>query len=270
MSSSDFKHAEVYARGASKKLIVFLHGYGPFAKKHLSAIAEVITGDSITIRSGWSRLTVILKVLFFLGCTGLVVESIRYLLHHDWSSLPHKYPLLFAAAMLTMLLLGFVVIAGSFLLISYIARFGGFDYQNMGGIGDSLGAAIDAISKEEPDADLLIPFYQASFFSNADPFWLASRLEDLIARTDESRSQRGQEYEQIVLIGHSIGALLVRKAYVYGMGATEDHPVSSGHQQKPKHWCEKVERLILFAPMNRGWDIHPKPRHMGVSIFLFY
>src|SRR6185312_10771678 len=93
--------------------------------------------------------------------------------------------------------------------------------------------------------------------------------EQLLERTWEAREKTGGSYERIVLIGHSVGALLARKAYVYGLGATEDQTVFE-RPTAARPWAQKVERLILLAPMNRGWDIRPRPKHMGLAHLLFY
>jgi pimeloyl-ACP methyl ester carboxylesterase len=275
MSSSDFSNTDIYKRGDSRNLIVFLHGYGPFAKKHLRAITKVITGESLPIRTGWTLLSTLVNLFFLVAFIALSAAAVVAIFHPSWLPLPlahQRLARIVAIGLLALVVAAMVIVA----IILYLLprSFGSDDSDNgaggQGGESDSLGIAIETIAEEAPDADLLVPFYEASFFSNADPFWLASRLDDLIASTWESRIKRGAPYEHIVLIGHSIGALLVRKAYVYALGVTDDHPVSFARHQRPKAWSSKVERLILFAPMNRGWDIRPKPRNMGAAKFVFY
>ena len=119
------------------------------------------------------------------------------------------------------------------------------------------------------DTDIRIPNYTTNLFSNADIFLLASQLKSIIDQTFQERKLQGNPYERVVLIGHSVGAVLLRKAYVYGMGATDDHPFHKAPTQA-KEWTEKVERLVLLAGMNRGWDVSPRPRHMSTVKFIRY
>ena len=115
-----------------------------------------------------------------------------------------------------------------------------------------------------PDADILIPQYDSSPFSDADILQIASHLEALIDETVQRRAANSGgrlQYERVILIGHSVGALLVRKAYLYGRGSTEDHPINRGPTH-PHSWVRKVDRIILMAGMNRGLSLSPKPKNM--------
>ena len=58
-------------------------------------------------------------------------------------------------------------------------------------------------------ADLLTPAYDARVLGNLTPREIAAHL---VALLDDIQGER--DYERITLIGHSIGALLVRKAYL--------------------------------------------------------
>jgi pimeloyl-ACP methyl ester carboxylesterase len=51
--------------------------------------------------------------------------------------------------------------------------------------------------------------------------------------------------DDIVMMGHSMGALLVRQAYLMGLG-------SSTNQLLPQEWADRVSRLVLLAGINRG------------------
>ncbi len=55
-----------------------------------------------------------------------------------------------------------------------------------------------------------------------------------------------KNYDSITLIGHSIGGMLVRRAYLESAGQFFDRPVAS------TNWTSKVERILLFASVNRG------------------
>jgi pimeloyl-ACP methyl ester carboxylesterase len=52
-------------------------------------------------------------------------------------------------------------------------------------------------------------------------------------------------FDDIVLIGHSMGALLVRQAYLIALG-------SSSRRTVVKPWASKVSRIVLLAGINRG------------------
>jgi pimeloyl-ACP methyl ester carboxylesterase len=123
---------------------------------------------------------------------------------------------------------------------------------------------LQTIRDERPNADVLFFTYPASTFSNTDPFILANQLEEEIARQDKARN-----YKRIILSGYSMGALIIRKAYVYGCGSVEDLPLAGGgHTSRaPREWCKKVDRIVLLAGMNRGWslDFGPKDMTWGIT-----
>jgi len=114
------------------------------------------------------------------------------------------------------------------------------------------------VEQEFPDADLYIPTLPASGSSIARPTDIINRLLDDIDNIVNNRQQASQPmaYEKILLIGHSLGALLARKLYICACGETPTAPIEeeiSAHT--PRLWAEQVERIILLAGMNRGWRI---------------
>jgi len=120
-----------------------------------------------------------------------------------------------------------------------------------GGNAKAMQPIQEAIRAVNPDADILQFEYPAQLFSNANLFGLASQMEAKINAHYQSR-----QYQRITLCGYSVGALLVRKAYVYGCGSIADRPATGGrHEVKgpTKDWTTKVDRLVLIAGMNRGW-----------------
>ena len=75
----------------------------------------------------------------------------------------------------------------------------------------------------------------------------AARLaERLKADIDEQWIAHGP-FDEIVLVGHSLGGLLVRCAYLLACDAGAVRP-------EPAEWAPRVSRLILFAALNRGAD----------------
>jgi pimeloyl-ACP methyl ester carboxylesterase len=79
----------------------------------------------------------------------------------------------------------------------------------------------------------------------------AARLANsLKAAIDEQWIAHGP-FDEVVLVGHSLGGLLVRSAYLLGCGVGNPQ----GHRAD---WAPRVSRLILFAAVNRG--ANPKTR----------
>jgi hypothetical protein len=119
----------------------------------------------------------------------------------------------------------------------------------------------DTVAAAEPQADILLPRYTAGLLSNASPEALAADLADAISSAVAARRARpeGGQYEDIILVGHCLGALLVRKAFVYACGQTQDHPRTSpqGDYIVPggADWTPCVSRILLLAGMNRGWSL---------------
>lgn len=95
---------------------------------------------------------------------------------------------------------------------------------------------LELLDEEGLEGSDLLPFrYSNHVTSREDPRRVAS---DLAARIDDAFSER--EYDAIFLVGHSIGALLVREALL------------QAHQQG-RVWVPAVRRLVLLAGTNRGF-----------------
>lgn len=110
------------------------------------------------------------------------------------------------------------------------------------------------------DVKVLKYKYDGSFWSSRDPNDLAI---DLCSKIDESwrelLNQKGAEIP-IILIGHSIGALLVRKAYLVGKGLAEPKDGFPNFGQlfpnlNLPQWVNAVKGVVLLASPNRGWDL---------------
>jgi alpha-beta hydrolase superfamily lysophospholipase len=66
------------------------------------------------------------------------------------------------------------------------------------------------------------------------------------------------EYDRIILIGHSLGAGLARKIYICAHGQTDAAPFEANLSHKAGYlWADKIDRIILLAAVNRGWSISP-------------
>ena len=112
------------------------------------------------------------------------------------------------------------------------------------------------------NADFLIPRIPASVFSNANPVEITC---EILNKIDEIWDSNG-EYSNIILIGHSLGALLARKLFVYACGENQSAPFEVA-DIKPRIWASKVERIILLAGMNRGWSISYHMSLLNAVIF---
>lgn len=107
-------------------------------------------------------------------------------------------------------------------------------------------------------ADILRPDLPMAMFSRANLNLLARAVLGMI----DERYQ-GRAYQDIYLIGHSVGALLARKVYVIACGKTDDAPFEPElANEAPRLWAGNVRRIILLAGMNRGWRI---THHLSIS-----
>lgn len=68
----------------------------------------------------------------------------------------------------------------------------------------------------------------------------------LRARIDQEWAARGP-FDDLILVGHSLGGLLVREAYLLACGC--DYAL-----RQRSDWASRVSRIILFAAVNRGVD----------------
>ncbi len=123
-----------------------------------------------------------------------------------------------------------------------------------------------AVTDASPNSDVFIPKYKVGPFRNTDIRQLSGTLEQYIDecfRKRAAETDRGaDQYRKVILIGHSLGTLIIRKAYIYGKGSTEDHPIPRSNAT-PSDWVAAVERIVLLAGMNRGWSFHIRPTHMS-------
>ncbi len=113
------------------------------------------------------------------------------------------------------------------------------------------------------NADLLPVQYASDVPSNADPFLVS---EQICQKIHEAHTQA--QYDDIIMVGYSKGALLVRKALVYGYGRVEDLDTEPGVSRPALPWVRQVRRFVLLAGMNRGWSLRFRPKQMPRRVFL--
>lgn len=91
----------------------------------------------------------------------------------------------------------------------------------------------------------VIGLYYPHGAKSEDPLKVAAGLAKEI-----ERHARAEPDREIVLVGESMGALLIRRAYLDGLS---------------QPWSKRVSRIVLLAGMNRGWDITGrKPADMAI------
>ena len=124
-----------------------------------------------------------------------------------------------------------------------------------------------AVEEGLPDADLMMPTYPSRWYSSADPIRISEALVHAISEAVEDQA-KSEPYKDIILVGHSMGALLVRKAYVYARGQTQDWNPESPIRPKPRTWTSQVNRIILLAGLNRGWNIDKRPQNVRLYMWI--
>ena len=124
---------------------------------------------------------------------------------------------------------------------------------------ESMDGVHKAVREVRPKANILSFDYNRHAFSNGNAFRIAERIDEEI----DARHAK-HPYKRIVLLGYSMGALLIRKAYVYGCGSVADAPTLGGVggvSREPRDWVKNVARFVLLAGMNRGWN----PEHRNTQ-----
>lgn len=142
------------------------------------------------------------------------------------------------------------------------------------GLGSSkLMDDVETLVKEcLPDADIATAQYNSSLFSNSPADEEAHALALEIGRRLEDKAKASGGYDSIILVGHSIGALLLRAAYLLATGAT----ITTCQPLVRQDWARPgpppqseeaqtgpyVERVILLSGLNNGWTT-PDPEQLG-------
>jgi alpha-beta hydrolase superfamily lysophospholipase len=116
-----------------------------------------------------------------------------------------------------------------------------------------------AIRASFPDDRLVMVTYPASRWSNQNPLDVAKHCVDRIQSEFESGPEGG--YQEIVLVGHSLGALIARKVCLLAHGICSDFAAGIPVTPAPRTWANKIKRLVLLAGMSRGWKLWPRNQH---------
>lgn len=108
--------------------------------------------------------------------------------------------------------------------------------------------------------DVALVEYPATGLSNAEPELIAQEINTKVQSIWEKK-----QYQRVVLVGNSMGAPLARSALLYSQGAADERPESA------TAWSASVQRLVLLAGMNRGWDLSgEKPSDMRWYTYYLY
>ena len=117
------------------------------------------------------------------------------------------------------------------------------------------------------NAHVIAPRLPLRMWSTVDLNQVADDVVDLIDQQVKHRNGLGlRAFEQIILVGHSTGSMIARKAYVIACGETTEAPFKHRVQfsTKPlrprRSWAGQVKRIIQLAGMNGGWSVS---HHMG-------
>ncbi|WNJ92167.1 alpha/beta hydrolase [Bosea sp. 685] len=104
-------------------------------------------------------------------------------------------------------------------------------------------------------------FSQAAIYAPELPYrsqFCDEAMVDIVAcLADEiSRHFARESYDDIILVGHSTGALVARKLVLVAWGMAEDVKVAwpAGADRLP--WAKAINRLVFLAAINRGWTFN--------------
>jgi pimeloyl-ACP methyl ester carboxylesterase len=105
---------------------------------------------------------------------------------------------------------------------------------------------VDAIRGAMPNCDILAPRLPMRTTSFVDPEDVASLVLKAIDGAVTT------SHTTIILIGHSMGAVLARKVWALAWGATRDGKLDAS---TGREWAPKIKRIIQLAAFNRGWTL---------------
>ncbi|MEM7472480.1 MAG: alpha/beta fold hydrolase [Pseudomonadota bacterium] len=110
-----------------------------------------------------------------------------------------------------------------------------------------------------PDSDVRVTeFAHRSLFSSKRATEIVT---EIIEEIDQADALQG--FKRIILVGHSMGAVLARRVLIEASGTPhywpEAEPKTSKREQALAHlearsWAKKIERLVMFASISRGWS----------------
>jgi len=134
----------------------------------------------------------------------------------------------------------------------------------------NLSSLRKVIGEVKPDADIFTPDIPASVFSFASPDAIVAGLLEIIDQKWYDKAVSGVTYQSITIVGHSLGALIGRKLYICACGENENTPLGSYYTKKrTRPWASVVDRVILLAGMNNGWEINHHLSKLNAILWTF-
>lgn len=121
------------------------------------------------------------------------------------------------------------------------------------GLGSSLFIrdVLEAGSAALPRADILVPSFDSRLWSNRSAASVALQLAATIDQIVKRRADQGPSYDAITLIGHSIGAALIRGACLIALG----RGFREGPSGRRHAWIDRVDRIVALADLSEGWSL---------------
>lgn len=126
----------------------------------------------------------------------------------------------------------------------------------------SVEGLVGLVQASLPGADCLVLDYDSRPFGNSDPYAVANVLEERLH--EEFGSGR---YRDVILVGHSAGGAILRKAFVWANGQEEDRHSLGARGVRP--WAQAVRRIVMLAGINRGWSVEERQAGMGWAKYVF-
>lgn len=129
------------------------------------------------------------------------------------------------------------------------------------GSSDQLSSVADAAVEALGPADVYLPSmpYRGLWgvLSATPPARIMCKLlEEVDALDAARRDKHGAGYQQIYIIGYSMGALLARKLAVVSHGELEAAPFEPGYEaySTAREWAGRIERIVLLGGISKGWS----------------
>jgi hypothetical protein len=123
----------------------------------------------------------------------------------------------------------------------------------------NLAEVIELVRDKRPRADCLIIDHDGGgILSNARPERIADEIAQEIDYHWIDGPAPGAQYDDLILVGHSAGALLLRKAYAFACGFDDDSESHASYR-----WAPFVDRIVCLAGLDRGLSFVTKPENMA-------
>ncbi|HEX8641271.1 MAG TPA: hypothetical protein VF704_08950 [Allosphingosinicella sp.] len=126
-----------------------------------------------------------------------------------------------------------------------------------------MAALISMVRSVCPDADLFVPkmAYAGRLRGSVcltAPEKLAAALLDDLDQIILQRESGGEAYGEIILLGYSMGAMIVRKVALLAHGETDSAPFEKSLEayRDGKTWATRITRIVLLAGLSKGWSLN--------------